>query len=87
MPDSQKLAELVAAADGEVYADSACRSTEAEAMLAQKQGTSQIHERADRNRPLTDEQKASNRQKPKLRARIEHVFGDMSQSRKGFYLR
>ena len=85
--DSQKLAELVATADGEVYADSAYRSAEAEAMLAQKQVTSQIHERAYRNRPLTEEQKEGNRQKSKIRARIEHVFGFMSQSMKGFYLR
>jgi len=85
--DSQKLAELVATEDGEVYADSAYRSAEAEAMLAQKQVTSQIHERAYRNRPLTEEQKESNRQKSKIRARIEHVFGFMSQSMKGFYLR
>ena len=85
--DSQKLAQLVATEDGEVYADSAYRSAEAEAMLAQKQVTSQIHERAYRNRPLTEEQKASNRKKSKIRARIEHVFGFMSQSMKGFYLR
>ena len=56
-------------------------------MLAQKQVTSHIHERAYRNRPLSDEQQASNRQKSKIRARIEHVFGFMSQSMKGFYLR
>ena len=56
-------------------------------MLAQKQVTSRIHERAYRNRPLSDEQKESNRQKSKLRERIEHVFGFMSQSMKGFYLR
>jgi len=62
--DSQKLAELVATEDGEVYADSAYR-----------------------NRPLTEEQEESNRQKSKIRARIEHVFGYMSQSMKGFYLR
>ena len=85
--DSQKLAELVATVDGAVYADSAYRSAEAEAMLAQKQVTSHIHERAYRNRPLSDEQKESNRQKSKIRARIEHVFGFMSQSMKGFYLR
>ena len=36
VPDSQKLAELGAAADGEVYADSACRSTEAEASGADR---------------------------------------------------
>ena len=85
--DSQKLAQLVATEDGEVYAGRAYRSAEAEAMLAQKQVTSQIHERAYRNRPLTEEQKASNRKKSKIRARIEHVFGFMSQSMKGFYLR
>ena len=56
-------------------------------MLAEKQATSQIHERAYRNRLLTDEQKESHRQKSKIRARIEHVFGYMSQSMKGFYLR
>lgn len=85
--DSQKLAELVATTDGQVYADSAYRSAEAEAMLAQKQVTSRIHERAYRNRPLSDAQKESNRQKSRIRARIEHVFGFMSQSMKGFYLR
>jgi IS5 family transposase len=84
--DSQKRAELVETVDGAVYADSAYRSAEAEAMLAQKQVTSRIHERAYRNRPLSDEQKESNRQKSKLRARIEHLFGYMSQSMKGFYL-
>ena len=69
--DSQKLAELVASADGEVYADSAYRSAEAEALLVPKEVTSQIHERAYRNRPLTEEQKESNRQKSKLRAAAE----------------
>jgi len=36
---------------------------------------------------LTDEQKESNGQKSRIRARIEHVFGYMSQSIKGFSLR
>ena len=49
--------------------------------------TSRIHERAYRNRPLNDEQKESNRQKSRIRARIEQVFGFMSQSIKGLYLR
>ena len=53
---SQDLEILVATTDGEVYADSADRSAEAEAMLAQKAVTSQIHEQAYRNRPLTEAQ-------------------------------
>ena len=66
-------------------------------MLAQQQPRKLSGERADRNRPLSDEQKASgseptdrresNRQKSRIRARIEPVFGFMSQSMKGFYLR
>jgi len=36
---------------------------------------------------LTDAQKETNRQKSKVRVRIEHVFGYMSQSMKGFPLR
>lgn len=36
---------------------------------------------------LATEQKESNQQKSKIRARIEHVFGYMSQPMKGFYLR
>lgn len=71
------LAPLVELTDGAVYADSADRSAEAEEMLAQQQVTSQIHERAYRHRPLTEEQKESNRQRSKIRARIEHVFGYM----------
>jgi IS5 family transposase len=85
--DSQMRAPLVDGSEGEVYADSAYRSAEAEAMLAAKQITSQVHERAYRNRPLSKEQKQSNRRKSKVRARIEHVFGYMSQTMKGFYLR
>jgi IS5 family transposase len=85
--DSQMLAPLVAPTDGAVYADSAYRSAATEQLLAQQQVASQIHERAYRNRPLTDTQKETNRQKSKIRVRIEHVFGYMSQSMKGFYLR
>jgi len=82
-----RLAEWVEATDGAGYAGSAYRSAEAEAMLAQKQPRRLWGERAYRNRPLTDGQKESNRQKSKIRARIEHIFGYMSQSMKGFYLR
>jgi IS5 family transposase len=35
----------------------------------------QIIERAYRNHPLTNEQKANNKLKSKIRCRIEHIFG------------
>jgi IS5 family transposase len=49
-----------------------------ETMLAQKQVTSRLHERACRNRPLSGEQKETSRQKSRIRARIKHVFDDLT---------
>jgi hypothetical protein len=58
-----------------VYADSAYRSVEGrgEAQLSGLAGP--IHQRANRNHPLLPAQENANRQKSKVRARIEHVFG------------
>ena len=36
---------------------------------------SQIHEKGSRAAPLTEAQQTSNRQKSKVRARVEHIFG------------
>ena len=38
------------------------------------------------NRPLTDEQKASNREKSRVRSRVEHIFGFMEMSMNGMYI-
>jgi len=46
-----------------------------------------INEKAEKNRPLTEEQKANNREKSRIRARIEHVFGHMSVAMGGTTLR
>jgi IS5 family transposase len=58
-----------------VYADSAYRSAEREADLAERGLESQIHEKGTRAAPLTDDQKAANRKKSTVRARVEHIFG------------
>ncbi len=63
----------------EVFADSAYRSKEKEALLAEKNLRSQIHEKGTRGAPLTDAQKESNRIKSKTRARVKHVFGSQAQ--------
>jgi len=42
-----------------------------------------IHEKGYRNKPLTEEQKQSNREKSKIWAGVEHVFGFMEQSING----
>jgi IS5 family transposase len=62
-----------------LYADSAYRSLEKEEKLAADNIPSQICEKGSRNHPLTDEQKASNKIKSKVRARVEPVFGAQAQ--------
>ena len=61
------------------YADSAYRSKEQEERLQANEIESRICEKGTRGTPLTEEQKASNRQKSKTRTRVEHVFGAQAQ--------
>ena len=71
--DSQAIDALLdkeADANGDkrpVYADSAYRSKEREADLAHQDITSQICEKGSRGHPLSEEQKASNHAKSKVR--------------------
>ena len=86
--DSQAVPDLIEEGDGELHADSAYRGEEIEEALKAKGIKSEIHERAYRNRPLTEEQKISNRQKSKLRVRVEHIFGQITNGmRDGLKLR
>jgi IS5 family transposase len=80
--DSQAVAGLVARDDAPqpVYADSAYAGKEIAQDLEKKGVIGMVHERAYRNTPLTEEQKASNREKSKVRVRVEHVFGFMTKS-------
>ena len=79
--DSQVFDELLDQtidADGNkraVYADSAYRSEAQEQRLDDADIESQVCEKGTRGKPLTEEQKQSNRTKSKVRARVEHVFG------------
>ena len=93
--DSQKIEDLVAKGDGStvsspsngrVHGDSAYRSAQIEKDRKEKAVESRIHEQGYRNRPLTAEQKENNRQKSRVRARIEHVFGYMTNSMGGIFL-
>lgn len=83
--DSQVLDGVIdpaAQADGSkraLFDDSAYHSAETEAHLAVQGIASETCERGARNRPLTDTQKAANKIKSKVRARVEHVFGAQAQ--------
>ena len=83
--DSQVFDELLDQTTDEdghkraVYADSAYRSEAQEQKLAADNLPSQICEKGKRGQPLTDTQKAANRIKSTVRARVEHVFGAQAQ--------
>lgn len=46
-----------------------------------------VCEKGYRNKPLTDEQKIMNKKKSSVRARVEHIFGFMTNSMKGMSIR
>ena len=70
-----------------VWADSAYRSAEKEAILNTLGYRSHVHQKGNRTASLTEAQKASNNKKSKIRARVEHVFGYCANSMKGGFLR
>ena len=71
----------------EVYADSAYVGEEITNLLHENDLHSRIHEKGYRNRPLTESQKESNREKSKIRSRVEHIFGVQSQRAGSLLLR
>jgi IS5 family transposase len=70
-----------------LYADAAYRSAETEAKLRTRGLRSRVHERACRSRVLSKAQERANRQKSKIRARVEHVFGAQQTSPGGRIVR
>ncbi len=87
--DSQPLEELLTEDDAgqDFYADSAYTGEDQEKVISKYEMNNQVHEKGYRNKPLTDEQKTSNKEKSKTRARVEHVFGFMEQSMNGLVVR
>ena len=84
--DSQVLAELVDDTDYVLYADSAYCGEIIFAALP-KGLELKVHEKGSRNNPLTNEQKACNQEKSRIRVRIEHIFGFMTNSMDGITVR
>ena len=71
----------------DVYADSAYRSDHNESLISVAGLKSQIHEKGYRNSPLTDRQNNLNKKKSKIRARVEHVFGSITNEQDGMHVR
>jgi IS5 family transposase len=70
-----------------IWADSAYRSAEIEAKLAEKGLKSRIHRKGRRGKPLSEREQRGNRTRAKVRARVEHVFGAQSNDMGGTLLR
>jgi len=87
--DSKEIVNLIDEKDEIVYGDSAYVGKELQEAIKEKnpEVDLQINEKGKKNNPLNDEQKASNRKKSQVRSRVEHVFGDITNSMNGIYIR
>ena len=89
IPDKEVLADLInRKEDGyqPLYADSAYRSGDIEELCVKNKIESCIHEKGCRRKKLTERQQQGNRKKSKIRARVEHIFGFMTNTMNEMYL-
>ena len=86
--DSQETDALLDENDkGEdFYADSAYSGEHQENIIMTKEMNNKVCEKGTRNHPLSDEQKARNREKSRVRSRVEHIFGFMEMSMNEMYI-
>ena len=86
--DSQKLLGVLSEnTSRDLWADSAYRSQANEKELAARGLRSHIHKKGQRNKPLSEAQQRANTRKSKVRVRVEHVFGSMTNEQGGLYFR
>lgn len=87
--DSQAMEQLLTEKDeGQpLYADSAYTGEDQETVYKKKKVINKINEKGYRNKPLTEEQKANNKEKSRTRARVEHLFGFVETSMHGSIVR
>jgi IS5 family transposase len=86
--DSQVIDNLLNEKDKgeEFYADSAYTGEKQVEVIDKKGMINCVHEKGYKGRPLTDEQKMSNTEKSRTRARVEHIFGFMETNMNQMYL-
>ena len=87
--DSQAMEQLLTEKDeGQpLYADSAYTGEDQEKVYIKKKIINKINEKGYRNKPLSEEQKAKNKEKSRTRARVEHLFGFVENSMHGSIVR
>ena len=86
--DSQLFFEVLTEnSSKDVWEDSAYRSEEAEITLEAMKYRSHVHKKGSRNHALTQRDKKANTRKSKVRARVEHVLGSISNEQGGLDFR
>lgn len=86
--DSQVFIEILADNSSQaVWADSAYQSEDHEMMLDVMAYRSHVHKKGKRNQPLSECAKKANTKRSKVRARVEHVFGSMTNEQGGLNFR
>jgi len=87
--DINEFEGLIDINDTEAWLDSAYASEDHVARIKEKYPDIILHicEKGYKNAPLTEEQKESNREKSKVRARVEHVFGYITRFMGGITIR
>ena len=85
--DSQTLDDLLDEETDkgkDLWADSAYTGEKQDETIDKYEMNNKVCEKGTRNNPLTEEQKANNREKSKTRSRVEHVFGFIEGSMNRF---
>ena len=72
--------------NADLWADSAYIGEKQNATVKKYKMNNKVNEKGYKNKPLTEEQKKSNKEKSKVRARVEHVFGFIEGSMNKFNL-
>ena len=73
--DSQVLGDLLHGDERRVYGDSAYTGQRNQLNMQAPEAKDFTHKRGRRNHPLTEKERKANRNKSKIRPRVEHVFG------------
>jgi IS5 family transposase len=87
--DSQVFEEIIDGKDKIVWADSAYVGEDLHEKIKENHPgiALEVNERGYKNKPLTTEQKENNRIKSKVRARVEHIFGHITNAMGGMFIR
>jgi transposase, IS5 family len=86
--DSQTIENLLDEkdADEDFFGDSAYRGEKQQNIISQKEMIDKTCKKGYKNSPLTEQDNAINKEKSRIRSRVEHVFGFMEGSMNGMNL-